>query len=355
MCGRTACTLAPDEVCKACSSRALDSKGNKQYRAADWHDHPGNHNYSPRQNVAPTSFTPVMLSERHVRGVKRQSEGEEVPSKYVIQPMMWGLIPPFYKGPSATGHGFKTNNCRVEDIEEKKSYKPSLLKGQRCVVLCDGFYEWQSTKGEKDKQPYFIYAPQPEGVEIWNRDTWDKPDVWSAEEGWKGPRLLKIAGLFSSWTSTEGEEVMSYTVVTMESGKKFGELHHRVPAILETDQDVEDWLDHSRLGYKEALANLKNETEITWHPVSKSVNNSRNQEGDLMSPASLDQKPKETASSKLMASWLSKAPPKQSGIKKEPTTPDSIKKESQAASVKKEVKPSPLAKWLKKEPKNEKE
>lgn len=32
---------------------------------------------------------------------------------------------------------------------------------------------------------------------------------------------------------------MSYTVVTMESGKKFGELHHRVPAILETDQDVE--------------------------------------------------------------------------------------------------------------------
>lgn len=36
----------------------------------------------------------------------------------------------------------------------------------RCVVLCDGFYEWQSTKGEKDKQPYFIYAPQPEGVRI---------------------------------------------------------------------------------------------------------------------------------------------------------------------------------------------
>lgn len=34
----------------------------------------------------------------------------------------------------------------------------------RCVILCDGFYEWQSTKGEKEKQPYFIYAPQPEGV-----------------------------------------------------------------------------------------------------------------------------------------------------------------------------------------------
>lgn len=43
------------------------------------------------------TFLFPVISERHVRGVKRQSEGEEVPSKYVIQPMMWGLIPPFYK------------------------------------------------------------------------------------------------------------------------------------------------------------------------------------------------------------------------------------------------------------------
>lgn len=106
------------------------------------------------------------------------------------------------QGPSATGHGYSTTNSRLEDVETKASYKPSLNRGQRwvfllgdltsfhvfiivyyllscsiwkgdslimfwlfrCVVLCDGFYEWQTTKGTKNKQPYFIYAPQPEEV-----------------------------------------------------------------------------------------------------------------------------------------------------------------------------------------------
>lgn len=36
--------------------------------------------------------------------------------------------------------------------------KDPLLKGQRCVILADGFYEWQ--KVEKGKQPFFIYFPQ---------------------------------------------------------------------------------------------------------------------------------------------------------------------------------------------------
>ncbi|KAK7076846.1 hypothetical protein SK128_011556 [Halocaridina rubra] len=290
MCGRTACTLAPDEVCRSCCTLTVDNTGKKLYKAAQWRDHPGNHSYGQSHNVAPSRFTPVMISDHHVHGIKRNSEGEEKcsPLHYVIQPMMWGLIPHFHKGSSAVGHGFKTNNCRIEGIEEKKSYKPSLLKGQRCVVLCDGFYEWESTKGDKNKQPYFIYAPQPEGVEIWNRKTWDTDDLWSDEEGWKGPQLLKMAGLFSHWTSTEGEEILSYTILTMESGKNFASLHHRIPAILETDEEVQEWLDSGGIDYKTALNNLKRDVELKWHPVSNAVNNSRNQESDLNNPVSLD-------------------------------------------------------------------
>lgn len=35
-----------------------------------------------------------------------------------------------------------------------------MIKGQRCVILADGFYEWK--KEGKDKQPFFIYFPQPQ-------------------------------------------------------------------------------------------------------------------------------------------------------------------------------------------------
>ena len=62
-----------------------------------------------------------------------------------------------------TKHGLTTNNCRIEGIEEKKLFREPLRKGYRCVVICDGFYEWK-TEGKKVKQPYFISFPQPEGV-----------------------------------------------------------------------------------------------------------------------------------------------------------------------------------------------
>lgn len=41
------------------------------------------------------------------------------------------------------------------------SVKDPMVKGQRCVILADGFYEWQ--KQDKVKQPFFIYFPQTEG------------------------------------------------------------------------------------------------------------------------------------------------------------------------------------------------
>ena len=59
-------------------------------------------------------------------------------------------------------------------------------------------------------------------VTLWDRDSWDKPDVWSEEEGWKGPQLLKMAGLYSYWNSSEVRQgKCSYGCITLILGIAF--------------------------------------------------------------------------------------------------------------------------------------
>lgn len=62
-------------------------------------------------------------------------------------------------------------------------------------------------------QHHPLYPPLQ--VKIWDRATWDKPEVWDEEEGWKGPQLLKMAGLFSHWRSSE---VRHFVVVPPKRG-----------------------------------------------------------------------------------------------------------------------------------------
>lgn len=60
MCGRTACTLAPDEVSRACSYR---NRGG-QRRQPRWRDGDAD-KYRPSYNKSPQSMSPVLVSHRH--------------------------------------------------------------------------------------------------------------------------------------------------------------------------------------------------------------------------------------------------------------------------------------------------
>lgn len=55
------------------------------------------------------------------------------------------------------------NNARSDTMLVKNSYKYPLENGQRCVMIADGFYEWNTTKTEK--QPYYIYMRDPVKIE----------------------------------------------------------------------------------------------------------------------------------------------------------------------------------------------
>jgi putative SOS response-associated peptidase YedK len=44
-------------------------------------------------------------------------------------------------------------NARSETVAEKPSFR-TAFKRRRCLIVADGFYEWQRT--DKHKQPYYI-------------------------------------------------------------------------------------------------------------------------------------------------------------------------------------------------------
>lgn len=309
MCGRTACALDPESICKAASFK---DKSSGKCRKPEWKESKSGMDYKPSVNIAPTDVTPVLVNASHFN----HEENEPV-----IYPMMWGMIPPWHKGDNIKSTGLSTNNCRLEGMKASKLYGPSFSSGKRCVVLCEGFYEWQTTKKESSsKQPYYIYSPQDDGVHIEDPKCWDAAD-WNEADGWKGPKLLKMAGLFSCWTSSEGKPVYSYSVITMESNTHFSWLHHRMPAILNTDEEVMDWIDSGRVPADKAMELLKPVDKLTWHPVSTAVNNSRNKSDGCNKPVDL-KKPKPV--NPLMMNWLKKANKPESTTENTKSEEDSV-------------------------------
>ncbi|KAJ3602354.1 hypothetical protein NHX12_030112 [Muraenolepis orangiensis] len=363
MCGRTACTLAPDEVSRASRYR---TRGGRRHRPA-WRDGDQDR-YRPTYNQSPQSYSPVLLSRRHF-------EKEAPVDECVLAAMRWGLVPAWFREDDPRKMQYSTNNCRSETLLDKKTYKGPLLKGQRCVILADGFYEWR--RQGKEKQPFFIYFPQTQtaglaeedrvsqtqtaglaeedrvsqtqtaglGEEERDQNVAEFPPEEKAsdmeEEGdeWTGWRLLTIAGLFDCWKPPGGKEsIYTYSVITVDASPNLQNIHDRMPAILDGEDDVRRWLDFGEVKSSDALKLLRPTDRLTFHPVSSLVNNSRNNSPECLQPVDLQAKkePKPTASSKMMMSWLkSSAAPK----RKEPTTGDPTTSDPQSEG--------PLDNWLK--------
>ncbi|CAB3233523.1 unnamed protein product [Arctia plantaginis] len=289
MCGRTALTLSKEQVQCACSYKSKNAK----YIKPQWlTEYNAGKDYTPSCNIAPTDVTPVLISSTRFKNAAESTR--------VIKPMMWGIIPPWHKGDYKT-HNLSTNNCRLENIKESKLYSPILRNGGRCIIVVEGFYEWQTTnKLTKNKQPYYVYSPQDVNVKV------DEPDTWQAtfdeKQGWKGINLLHMAGLYNVWQNEE-TIIYSYSVITMESNNILSWLHHRMPAILNTDEQIEAWLDVDNVGPDMALLWLKPVKVLSWHPVSTSVNNSKNK-SDYCNKRVIEEKNK--SKQKTLNSWFTK-------------------------------------------------
>ncbi|KAG9483934.1 hypothetical protein GDO78_009705 [Eleutherodactylus coqui] len=249
MCGRTACTLAPEDISKSCEYK--DKQG--QRKCPQWRDGDCD-KYQPSYNNSPRSNNPVLLSMKHFQKNADCSER-------VLAAMRWGLIPSWFTGTHPSKMQYNTSNCRSDTMSEKALYKSEARKDDSYVG---------------------------------------------------GRRLLTMAGLFDCWEPPEGEDTLySYTVITVDASKSINWIHDRMPAILDGDEEIRKWLDFGEVPAKEALKVIRPIESITCHPVSTVVNNARNNTPECVAPIILQKKePALSASSKKMLAWLQNKSPK---------------------------------------------
>ena len=126
--------------------------------------------------------------------------------------MRWGLIPHWAKNASI---GSRMINARAETVAEKPAFRDALRR-RRCLVLADGFYEWQRTGGAK--KPMRIVMRSGEH--------------------------FAFAGLWSLWRDPDGNRIPSCAIITTSANDLLKPIHDRMPVILPREME-EFWLDGS--------------------------------------------------------------------------------------------------------------
>jgi putative SOS response-associated peptidase YedK len=168
--------------------------------------------------------------------------------------LKWGLIPFWNKDPKPKHTPI---NARVETLTEKPSFK-HLLNKKRCLILADGFYEWQRTS-TGTKQPYYIYR------------------------GGKEP--FAMAGLWDSWRDHEGSYYYTCTIITTEAHPDLKHLHDRMPVIMKAGSE-QDWINPHSPSHEEVLHILEaqGQAQLSLFPVSNEVNTFRSDGEQLIQP-----------------------------------------------------------------------
>jgi putative SOS response-associated peptidase YedK len=188
-------------------------------------------------NIAPTQEVAAVVEEDEKRK---------------LEMFHWGLIPSWAKDSTI---GNKMINARAETVSEKPSFR-SAFKKRRCLILADGFYEWQKT--DDGKQPYYIKMQD------------ESP--------------FAFAGLWENWQN--GEEIRSATIITTDANDLMDEIHHRMPVILHPE-DYAMWLDPD-FDEKEPLTTLLKPYPadvMEAYAVSRRVNKPSNNEPSVLEPA----------------------------------------------------------------------
>jgi putative SOS response-associated peptidase YedK len=223
MCGRFTITLEPVELQEAFPDIIFPSE------------------MKPRYNVAPNQPVLVIANNASLR------------AEYFT----WGLVPSWAKDPAI---GSRLINARSETLAEKPSFR-SAFKYRRCLILADGFFEWQVRPGGKSRQPHYIRL--------------------------KSRQPFCFAGLWEHWQSPDGSEIKSTTIITTEPNNLIAAIHNRMPVILKPES-FPAWLDPAPQSSEKLNGLLVPypAEEMQAYPVQPVVNSPANDRVECIQPLS---------------------------------------------------------------------
>lgn len=209
---------------------------------------------APRYNIAPGQMVPVVQNrpERALTAVR------------------WGLVPYWADDPRI---GNRMINARCESVTEKPAFRHALSR-RRCLVVADGFYEWQ--------QP----APQTgaAGSTGRGRGATKVPHYIHRRSG----APFGMAGLWERWKAPDGNWLETCTILTCDANPLMAPLHARMPLILDR-ASYDLWLDPAPLP-PAALTPLFRAPPVgdfEAYPVSTLVNAPQNEDPACVEPAPL--------------------------------------------------------------------
>jgi len=195
----------------------------------------------PRYNIAPSQSIAAV----------RVSSGDRGRRECVL--LRWGLVPSWAKDSSI---GSRMINARAETVSEKPAFR-SAWKSRRCLVLANGFYEWQRRNGRK--QPWYVRM--------------------------RNGKPFAIAGLWERREESGDPPLETCALITTGANDLLAPVHGRMPVILEA-RDFDRWLSSppEDAPLLRTLLCPYPAGEMEAFPVGTRVNRPGNDAPDLIAP-----------------------------------------------------------------------
>ena len=155
--------------------------------------------FQPRYNIAPSQPVLAASWDHQRQGIR-------------LEYLRWGLVPSWADNPTIA---HRLSNARWETLSEKLSFREPFRCG-RCLVLADGYYEWQAMDRRR-KQAFWIHRPD------------------------EAP--LVMAGISACNQRIDPQHPLrTVAIVTCPSTPTLSAIHPRMPLILHTHQQLASWL-----------------------------------------------------------------------------------------------------------------